>query len=69
MKNDLDRISRKWQLGHLKYYFGLYRASASLGSNLKLFAKQEGESRIHRLESKRDGLGEADPVSLKLAKA
>jgi len=69
MKNESDDISRKWQLGHLKYYFGLKRASESLGGKSELISKDGRCDEVDSLEPRRDFLIGTEPVQPKLAKA
>ena len=65
---DLEAVSRKWQLTHLKYYFGRDRATSSVGhANLKLVVDNESDSQNDSTEGKRECLCES--VETGLAKA
>lgn len=69
MKNKLDSISQKWQLGHLKYYFGLNRANDSLSGKFQLIAKAGRADQTDYLDPKRDSLSATERAARKLAKA
>jgi hypothetical protein len=67
---NLEAVSRKWQLTHLKYYFGCDRATSSVGhANLKLVVDNESDSQNDSTEAKRECSRVLESVEIGLAKA